>query len=366
MSIDIRAVEVADLPALRQFSDRFNRPGSSTFADDFFGWQHRESVAATESGTPAVAVAAFAADGSVKGYVTAHWMRLWRQEAQVPGIWLHEWFVDPESSGVGFQLLNKLVQGYDFVGVAGGSVDTMSVFLRLSPSVVWFELSRLVAVLSPQGCRPLLATEEARSGAILRALTPAAPPVAGVDVRPLGRFGTETDDAWQAMRQGCSLGGNRDADTMNWRYARHPRFDYGRAVFSTPGGDAIMVWRIEPVGGLDRDVKVARLCEVIGAPSAITAAMPHLLRHVAAEGAVLCDFFCSHGGVLDAVTAGGMHPTVTTPYLDLARLFSPLHFDMRRTINMACYCRSADPTDFRRPHGFLFTKGDGNQDRPNP
>jgi hypothetical protein len=368
--MDIRPATPADLPRLQAFSDRFNRPGSSTFASDFFQWQYADAAQLAgrpETGTLDWVQAAFAADGSVQGYCSASPMRATFAGGEIPGMWLQEWFVDPAASGVGLHLLTKALGKAPMVAVAGGTVDTMNVFLRLTPNAVWFEYSRLVAILSPVACLPLLAEGgHPRSAALLTALRPLVKPGNGIHESEVGRFGAETDQAWQDMRDHCLLAGMRDANGMNWRYADHPRFSYGRAAYTGSAGTAVLIWRMETVGGLEPETRVARLCEAIGSPEAITEAIPHLLHRLAAEGAALCDFFSTHGVTLDALVAGGMHPMVSTPYSDLARLFSPLYFDMRRTINGACFLRGEAISRFRRPHGFLFTKGDGNQDRPNP
>ncbi len=361
---------MADLPLLQMFSDRVNRPNSTTFQSDFFSWQYFQNALLTQTNSVdglSRVYAAFSEGGAVLGYCTGCEVRLWGNGRDLKGVWLHEWFVDPSASGIGFQLLDAVVRNSEFVAVSGASVYTMNVFLRLAQSVSWFELERLVAVFDETASLALLKGAHLNSHAILKKLKPRSMPVTDIDIKPLNRFGDETDRAWHDMRTHVTLGTSRDASSMNHRYVNHPRFVYSRALFRSASGLAVMVWRVESVVGVSEAIKVGRLCEVVGSPRAITAAMPAFLKIVAEEGVALCDFFCSHAETLDAMMIGGMYPVVNTPYLDLARLFSPLHFEMRRTISMACFVRAPkDMPQFQSVHRFLFTKGDGNQDRPNP
>lgn len=368
--MDIRPIEASDLPALQAFSDRFNRPGSSTFRPDFLAWQYGAAARAAgldHAGDGAGISAAFDSAGQVLGYCSGHHMRSWWQGCEVPGLWLHEWFVDPNASGIGFRLFDEIAKGAELVGVAGGSIDTMNVFLRLAPAFSWFELTRLAAVLDTAQCFRLLPPgTPARSMSILKAIKPRLTEDPSVELTDLAVFGDETDRLWAQAATQCLIAADRSARSLNWRYGAHPIFRYDRVLARSDAGEAVLVWRMETVQGIAEPITVARLCDAIGAPAALTRAMPAVLRRMAAEGVALCDFFGSHARTLNALTAGGMSPVVATAYLDLPRLFAPLHYDPRRTINMSCFLRSASPEAMRRPHDFMFTKGDGNQDRPNP
>ena len=180
----------------------------------------------------------------------------------------------------------------------------------------------------------------------------------------IDEFGTHYDRLWAVFRSDVTFGTNRSASYMNWRYVRHPYFQYQRRLFESPAGAAYIVWREEPVTGHEKCV--ARVCEAIGSPAALADAVPVLYQHLADRPVAFADFFGAHASVLAGLRAGGMRPVITVPPFDLPRLFSPLAPDVRKTLNFAISLSADCPAIDLYAHDKMYlTKGDTNQDRPN-
>jgi hypothetical protein len=256
------------------------------------------------------------------------------------------------------------------LATSGQSLAAANVFGRLRP-FSWFDLERLFAAPDPDATLPLvdasvpLTREVRRQQLAFLRMQRVGQPSARTTMTELAAFDGHYDEVWDGFRLGVSLGTNRSAAYLNWRYAHHPCLQYQMRLFESQAGPAYFVWREEPVAGHGKCV--ARLCEALGRPEAIAAAFPNLYRHLSDRPVALADFFCSHAAVLAALRSAGMRPVITLPPFDLPRLYSPLAQDVRKTLNyavsLAPSCRQVSVCD----HGMMYlTKGDSNQDRPNP
>lgn len=359
--IEVRPIAPGDLPAAARFDQVVDRPRNSTFDADFFAWQYLDGAdGPRETGG---ALAAWHGDRVVATLMMSETDFLVEGRIVRGGI-AHEWYADPEHGFIGLELFAKALPRLPVIIGAGPSMASMITSRRPRPQIV-YPLTRLVAILDPARAADLSFARTAHTVAYLQSLTPRkAPPGAPAGEVAEG-FGDAYQAAWRAMAPAPQLAVDRSAGYMEWRYRRHPRFRYHILRCQGARGDAWFVWRAEDVAGKG---VVARLCEAIGPTDALADGAPALLaRWRATPGLIFGDFFCGNDAVCAALVEGGFSHALTLPGLDLPRLFSPLAPDPRKTLYFwISVAKDLRFTPRLEPGRAYFTKGDANQDRPNP
>jgi hypothetical protein len=169
-----------------------------------------------------------------------------------------------------------------------------------------------------------------------------------------------------------TVGPVRDADYLNWRYQKHPSFQYRFLSVADASRTGLAVWRLETIvstteRGRDEVDRIGRLVEFL--PSS-TANARHLLRaffqQLRACGALGADFYGYNGAgrallaengfaAIEVHPDGGMIPS----------RFQPLDGHGGAMLN-AMFMRELLPTcSAAADCPWYWTKSDSDQDRPN-
>lgn len=359
----IRPIELSDLPAVAALDRLVDRPVNSTFDHDFFSWQFLRSAGRPDA--PALSRAAWNGAEAV-AFLMMNPVPIAVENRVVSGCHSHEWYAAPGNGFVGLELMSAGMRPQPVTIGAGTSLASAPVIRRIHNLLV-VPLHRLALVIDPAATLALSLAEANPN--VLPYLKSLVPPRARVVVPPgdgIAVFDDEYDAVWAQMRALVQLATERDARYMNWRYNDHPRFRYHTLRVRGADGTAYFVWRQEEVAATG--AQVARLCDAIGTPDAVAAAVPALIaawRDI--PRLAFGDFFCSHDGVLAALLAGGFVHALPHPGLDLARLFSPLAGEVRKTVYFSIsFGPGVTLTPRPEPGRFYLTKSDANQDRPNP
>ncbi len=176
---------------------------------------------------------------------------------------------------------------------------------------------------------------------------------------------------WPAIA-GRTIGAVRDAAYLNWRYRKHPIFEYRFIAVRDGSLTGLAVWRLEtirrqtPEGRLDLD-KIGRLVEFLPASTsngeALMSAFARELRDAGAFGA---DFYGYHGQTRCMLRQFGFRETSHHPDgRAIPSRFQPLD-GKGGGILSAMFMQSevpacADAGDCP----WYWTKSDSDQDRPN-
>lgn len=356
-----KPITLDDLPQAAAFDRLVDRPRNSTFEPDFFSWQYLDGAEGRqESGA---ALAAWDGDQVVATLMNSD-VGLRVEGTLLPGAWVHEWYASRAHGFVGLELLNSVLPRYPVLVGAGASMASQITTRRLRHLRV-HPLNRLVAIIDPGASASLSFNKGDHTLPFLRSMTPPRTPKTLPAAQEVDRFDAHYDAAWNAMWPRLQLTADKNARYMAWRYLRHPRFRYRVLHCTAASGSAYFVWREEQVP--DGPV-VARLCEAIGATEAIAECAPALIKAWRdTPGLAFGDFYCSNDAVCAALLDGGFIHALPMPDLDLPRLFSPLAPDSRKTLYFWLSYASSVPFAPRLEFGrTYFTKGDSNQDRPNP
>jgi hypothetical protein len=357
------------LDQARRFGDVHIRPDYIAFREDFFQWQYADSARTVDDGGEHSALAAFD-DKEIAAISLVTMAPIHVNGQTIAGGWHTDWFADRSAGGVGLTLMAEQLRRHRFLGVSGQSMAAATVFGRMRPACCWFDLPRLFAVSDPGAVGELILSASSRPGASsseLRAFLSTfrvAKPSGAATQCQVEEFDETYDETWATVRARFFAATDRTSRYMNWRYVRHPIFDYQRVCYESPAGPVYFVWREERIEGHDKFV--ARICEIIGEPAAAAAAFPTFFADIRDRGASFADFFCSSVELNEALLQAGMRYVITMSDFDLPRLLSPLSRDDRKTLHFAySFSSDAAPPNVSQHHRCYFTKGDSNQDRPN-
>jgi hypothetical protein len=176
---------------------------------------------------------------------------------------------------------------------------------------------------------------------------------------PAGRRGIEVgeefDEFWQRVRDRYPVTIERGSEYLNWRFLRHPFFDYQFLIARKDGKLAgFLVYRFENVD----DFKIARIIDFVAEESAEMSLLSEFLKRAQNEKAQAADFMFSGSLYDDSLKQAGFFDVRGTDFAKFPIRFSPLSYS-KFVINIA-YDLSVPLQDF------YLTKADSDQDRPNP
>ncbi|GEM_PF-3011775 len=344
-----------------QFLDRF-KSNNVWRNNQFFDWQYNSSAVLAgsdeDNGT-----FLFIQDGHIAAISMAVKTRFHFKGKLIVGAWHTEWFSKKTVPGTGFRLIWEQLRRNPILCTSGQSLYAANVLLRMRKHV-WFEAERLFVVFNAKAALDLTFSSEDQTKAFLQ-LQGIPRPEMGTDLELIDQFDDQYEDLWIRLRDRFVLSTDRSASYMRWRYLDHPIFEYQCCRCRTRNGQVFFVWRVEQVP--ETPHRVIRICEAIGEPEILVVAFPVLYDYLSDGGYAFADFFCSNASVNGALVAAGMRPVITMHGLDLARLFSPLSDDPRKRLNYSYSLQPSleDPACFQYSNT-CFTKGDTNQDIPNP
>ncbi len=180
--------------------------------------------------------------------------------------------------------------------------------------------------------------------------------------------------SWEPLRLELT-GAARDAAYLDWRYVRHPSFQYNfiQIPETAPGPIGLLVWRLETirqkVGDQLIDVaRIGRIVEFLPASKQNAASLlSHLWNVLDAAGALGCDCYLYHGRLGQWLTDAGLHRLDDHPHDNsVPSRFQPLDSaggQIRSAVSLRTGPFPAYP--FASDCTWYWTKSDSDQDRPN-
>jgi hypothetical protein len=174
---------------------------------------------------------------------------------------------------------------------------------------------------------------------------------------PLKEFGRDINDFWQKIKKRYPITVERNADYLNWRYAKNPLIKYQIFMVREDGViKSLAVLRIEEPRTEERSlgVKAGRVIDFVSEESADEFAWLKIIEHCRKSGIDFIDYFSSGSFHDAALKKAGFVDGDQAPYHSLAILFNPVSFKRTR-LNFAVKTNLND---------WYTTKGGGDQDRP--
>jgi hypothetical protein len=279
-------------------------------------------------------------------------------DRRMSAAWAANWMVDDSYRrlGLGPLLMRELSKGFELTLALGGNSDAH----QLLPRMGWTDfgmLPRHVCVLNAESAAAL--TETGRLDWPLP-IPPVAQPVApSAVIQEVEQFDDRATALWDDTYGKTGAGTRRSAAFLNWRYQRHPNFNYVLLEAHRAGRlDALAVYRLEQVK--DMPVIVLRIVELIASAEAAPAMVNALVEAGRAHGAAVIDFFCSSHRLDETLLQHGFLSDVEGPAATIPMLFQPV--DRSRTgVLFLANLRQAPAS---AAADWYVTTADGDQDRP--
>lgn len=338
--------------------DTLLRPNYITTRDDFFSWQYIESAHIADTNDTGALMILHG--DQIIGVSLAAKAFFRCERKTILGAWQQDWYTTGRF-GCGLFLLQEQLNRNVFLGGAGYNLYSASIFNRMA-RICWFEIPRLFVVCNPKATFDLLLVRGSKALAFLK--TQHVNQLNSyVHSTLIHDFDDEYDQCWKSLRDKFLLTVDKTSSYMNWRYTKHPYFQYQKMRCTTPQGNVYFIWREEEV---KEHTRVARLCDIIGTSQSVIEAFPSFFSIlIEKKDIAFADFMCSNAELNSALLYSGMKEVITLDGFDLPRLLSPVVNDVRKRLSFA-YTLAHMKKEFFRSHLTYFTKGDTNQDRPNP
>jgi hypothetical protein len=174
-------------------------------------------------------------------------------ERPLTAAWLVTWMTDPQHrSGLGIALLQDVRRRIPVLLGIEGAEQTLRIFERLGWKVRR-RLPRLLRVFDAERAMGI-----ALPGVDLAGIRALASPVERVDAAATAWDARSYAPEWKRYPS-LAYGTLRDAAFLQWRYCRHPVYDFEIVAAGEPHAPSIAVYRIETARGAG--VRVGRLIE---------------------------------------------------------------------------------------------------------
>jgi hypothetical protein len=298
--------------------------------------------------------------------------------ARSKGIWMANYVVRPDHrrGPTALQLLAMFRPPRYEACVAFGINPATSVIYRVLRGEVLPAIPRHFAVLpgcEDRVCRLLAIAhpewEAERMRSLATAFTLSGLPDAGDCCAALPPSWDRED--WPAIAAG-TVGAARDRDYLEWRYLRHPRFDYRIIAVPEGGRTGLAIWRLETIrrdteeGRCDVD-RIGRLLEFIPASRGNARALfAALLRQLREAGAFGADFYCFHGPTRELLAELGFrHVAIHPGGSDVPTRFQPLDGKGGGILSALFLAGGPSSCSDGAASAWYWTKSDSDQDRPN-
>ena len=362
MPNDIK-VELAggeDLEEIRTLFDNAVRPGYIALQSPFYEWQYIDTpgndwlpegvIPALVSRSPERILCVLLFTPTI--------FRVNGQDAR--GMMLSDWYSLPDTKGVrGLQVMTEAKRMADVVIAPGMNNFVMPIYRRMRFSLhLW---GRSVWVVDVEGLEKLMGqdyTEEER------VLLTSRRDVKLTEVQ----ISDELDDEF-LMR--CAdippydHAVKRDVRFLEWRYRAHPLTEYILKSVLNEKGQTIGILAANAERVRDRGERVLRVCEWISDPSGDAVMLQAVLKLAQTHCAILIDFFSPSTLMGERLRGLGFLSIEELGGTTVPRLFQPLELRDRLSINSGIFLEDEETFGPKDLASWYFTKGDGNQDRPN-
>lgn len=177
-------------------------------------------------------------------------------------------------------------------------------------------------------------------------------------------FDKEIDVFWEEVRDKYKIAVNRNSKYLNWRYTNHPIFEY--EFFVTKKDDstkAFVVVRIEK----SDEYNIGRIVDFGAMDEAEEFTLASISKWFIEQNIDLADFSFTGDFHKEALKNVGFRETNKEPYASIPYLFSPIDHK-RRSTNFAFKVIDENLKNLgtAKYDNFYITRGDCDQDRPNP
>ncbi len=151
----------------------------------------------------------------------------------------------------------------------------------------------------------------------------------------------------------------RDANSLTWRYNRHPFFAYEAYLVESRGAEAAVIVRVDDVAGM----RIVHVIDCFGSDVALPGAVSFIDDFCREKSASVADFTCTAPVISRHFRAAGWFSILDDSWFQFINLFYPPESRTPPTTSMAFWARN-DMIDLMDTARLYVTKGDVDMDRP--
>ena len=273
--------------------------------------------------------------------------------------------VDPRirSLGLGTILMDMGMNNVKAASVLGYNPQTVSIYNKLGDWREVGNLNRFVAIYNSNNVDELLNDQKLDQFLSDKEIKLKDVNLKGLSFSYEDNFSGEFDIFWNNIRDKYLITIERSSEYLNWRYSDHPYLDYKvLACRENNNVRGYVIFRFEEIDGF----KIARIIDFVVDNKVENLFVSYLNNVFLKEGADMADFLFTGDYYKESFMNNKWFLTKNTEMSKYPILFNPVHRG-RFDINFMAYKNDDSISDsFYNFDSWFVTKGDGDQDRPNP
>ncbi len=281
------------------------------------------------------------------------------------------------SLGLGTLLIQRAMQAKSPAAISGYTPKSFPIYQKLGDWKALGNFYRYVFFFNPDAVKKLLPDSVSSRGSDsdrgdpalqskddgIASLLSVARNDRSLSFEPITAFDSSFDEFWKNARNRYVITVERTSAYLNWRYANHPHFNYEMRVAKKDGQIiGYVIYRIERVDGFS----IARIVDFVSDDQGEAGVLRKFVSEVA-NSVDMIDFMFSGQYCHAALKQLGFFNVYGTPFEHLPMYFNPISYS-KNYINF-CAWQGNGPIDkdaFYNHNNWYLTRGDGDQDRPNP
>lgn len=186
----------------------------------------------------------------------------------------------------------------------------------------------------------------------------------GIEFKYIKKFDSQFDKFWRAIMSKYGITATRSSNYLNWRYANHPYLKYFLLVACQKNEIiGFLIYRLEKTD----EFTIARVIDFICGDEHEKDILNGFILDVRQKGVDMVDFMFSGRYYHESLKAQGFFNAYGTPFENLPMYFNPISYS-KNYINFAAWSanKNINKREFYKSGNWYLTKGDADQDRPNP
>lgn len=270
------------------------------------------------------------------------------------GAELTTWMIceEAQGKGLGKQILKYLKSKYDIL--AGMGISEMALRVYLTEGFKWIKsIPRYVRIFNPE--RVLTFSEVSQLGLKLIEKHSYIPRVDYSAQRVDTIDNNEIIVQFQE-RFNCF---SRNKKYIEWRYIKHPIYEYKLFYVNSNDSISIVILRVEE----KNEFRIIHIIDIIGEDNSIHGVISFIEDYAKSIDADFADFFCTSAAIYHHLWCHGWFSMLDDTYIKIPHLYYPIEVRTPPTTSLILWSKLNNRELFNM-NNLYITKGDCDLDRP--
>lgn len=275
-------------------------------------------------------------------------------------------FVDPalRSLGLGTPLINEAMKKRDAALNIAYNPETASIYQKLGNWQKMGKFFRYLVIFNSKAVANIFKEESPKKKLNSYQLKSKNLFTSKTNCQYIKNFNSDFNLFWKTIRQRYQMTIERTAQYLNWRYANHPYFKYF-ILTARKNKELVgcLIYRIEK----NQNFKIGRIIDFISSENFETDLLKKFILDVQKKGVDMADFMFGGNYYHKSLKTVGFFEASNTIFKNFPILFNPISYK-KPNISFMVWTKdkNINQNEFYNPSNWYLTKGDSDQDRPNP